>query len=124
MREDELIEILYTVIKESIDSLVLPTGNTLLPSLAFSGIIFSVSLISDILDIYSFISWQGAGIACLSLFALTLIERREDNEVSRLYRNAQLRAERVKSRLTSASSGNKDAGASDDIDTTVEKNGE
>lgn len=124
MKEDELIEILYTVIKESVDSLVLPTGNTLLPSLAFSGIIFFISLISDILDIYSFISWQGAGIACLSLFALTLIERREDNEVSRLYRNAQLRAERVKSRLTSAGSSNKDAGTSDDTDKTVEKDGE
>ena len=124
MRQDSIITILYTVLKECIDSITLPTGKTLLPSLKFSVGIFLVTLVSNLFSIYTVISWQGAGLACICLLGLCYIERSEDNEVSRLYRDVKLRSKDIARRGKSAGTDKQDAGTSDGTDESSRESGD
>lgn len=116
MQQDNIITILYTVLKECIDSITLPTGKTLIPSLKFSVGIFMLTLAFSVFNVYTVICWQGAGLACLCLLGLCYIERSGDNEISRLYRDVKLRSEDIESGRESSGTDKQDARASNGTD--------
>ena len=116
MQQDNIITILYTVLKECIDSITLPTGKTLIPSLKFSVGIFMLTLAFSVFNVYTVICWQGAGLACLCLLGLCYIERSGNNEISRLYRDVKLRSEDIESGRESSGTDKQDARASNGID--------
>lgn len=76
-----------------IDTLSLPTNKTLMKSFKYSLALTGVSLLSDLLGFYTFISWQGALLCTCLLFMFMYMERRESNELLRMYGSAKLRVE-------------------------------
>lgn len=122
MKQNDLITLLFTVLKESVDTVTLPTGKNLLPSLKYSCIILLASSLSKIFGLFTFISWQGALLGVVCLLCLCYIERSEDNEVSRLYRDVKLRANDIKRRATRSSTDKQDDGVTDACDENVREN--
>lgn len=100
---NEIVDLFFLTVRECIESVTLPTGENLLPTLWASLVIFLASLVCHLFDLISLIRWQGALIACVFLFILFLIERRGAYEVSRVYRIVKSRASAVTRRAAGAS---------------------
>ena len=83
--KEKFIEQIYLCVKEIVTSLRLPTGESLFPSFVVSCFIFLSSVISQLVLSISFIHPFGALIAMFILGTILFIERREHNEVRRLY---------------------------------------
>lgn len=97
-RLDEILDIFFEVLKNTIESITLPTGENLVPTFVYSFFIFLVSLICALLIGWSFIDWRGALVATILLLILAIIERRGVNEISRLYRVVKSGATTLKKR--------------------------
>lgn len=100
---NEIVDLFFLTVRECVESVTLPTGENLLPTLWAALVVFLASLVCHLLDLVSLIRWQGALIACAFLFILFLIERRGAYEVSRVYRIVKSRASAVTRRTAGAS---------------------
>jgi hypothetical protein len=109
MNKEVIADALLEIFRTCIESIIMPTGKLLLPTLGFSFIITAVSFCSELFDVAHFIEWEGAAIATVLLLGLCIIEKGEENEVSRMYRAAQ-------SRVTGITRRRKNAGACDEIE--------
>ena len=114
MTESEKLSVsIYNIVEGMKDTISLPTPTTLEKTVQLSAFLFGCSLVSDMIGMYTFISWQGAGLCTLFLGVLFYMERSENNALSRMYRNARVsiekdvkRAKDAGSRLSSRRSAN------------------
>ena len=68
---DKVINSFFAVIKENVENITLPVGNTLVSSLKYAIVIFCVSLVFKLLDIYVFIHPLGALLAIIVFIVLS-----------------------------------------------------
>ena len=114
MTESEKLSVsIYSIAEGLKDTVSLPTPDTVEKTTFLSVILFGCSLVSEAIGMYTFISWQGAGLCTLVLGVLLYMERSENNALSRMYRNARVsiekdvkRAKDAGSRLSSRRSAN------------------
>lgn len=104
MSVEDFIDLLFDTLRECIESITLPTGSNLIPSFLYSLLMFVASGVCALMDWPSFVRWQGALIATLLLLGLAIIERRGEDEISRLYRAVKSGASAVKKRAKRPSS--------------------
>lgn len=106
MNENEkLARTIYTMIKNLKQVILLPTDKSLEDTFKFSLLLTCISAVSSLLGFYTFISWQGALTCTVFLLFLLFIERRENDALLRMYKHAQLSAQKVKQRAKSTSTG-------------------
>lgn len=86
MSWDDVLDVFFNTIEDIVESITLPTGDSLVPTFIYSVVITVASLVSRVLFKFSFLDWRGAAIATVLLLGLAIIERRGINEVSRLCR--------------------------------------
>lgn len=104
MNENEkLARTIYTMLKNLKQVILLPTDKSLEDTFKFSLLLTCVSAISSLLGFFTFISWQGALTCTAFLLFLLFIERRENDALLRMYKHAQLSAQKVKQRAKDAS---------------------
>lgn len=120
-RLDEVLDIFFEVLKNSIESITLPTGENLVPTFVYSFFIFLVSSICTLLSGWSFIDWRGALIATILLLILAIIERRGVNEISRLYRVVKSGATTLKKRTARSGAPVKACGGTNPGDEMLEE---
>lgn len=89
MDKDKIAEALLDTLKSCLDNITMPTGKNLLPTVIFSFSITIISLLTNLFNITSLVDWRGALLATVLLTILCYLERRGDNEISRLYRAAK-----------------------------------
>jgi hypothetical protein len=82
---DDGLDVFFTMLRQCVQSITLPTGKSLIPAFIYASGMFVVSLICQLIHVFSVINWKGALIAALLLLVLVMIERRESYEISRLY---------------------------------------
>jgi hypothetical protein len=83
---DEVLDIFFAMLQECIESITLPIGKNLIPTFLFSFTMFVVSILCDLFGWLSLVDWRGALLATALLFVLVILERKDANEISRLYR--------------------------------------
>ena len=106
-----VLDTFYTMWKEIIDTITLPTGKQLAPALCFSAGITGISIIGAIRDWpLQLVDWRGGLFATIALAILFFVERRGYLEVSRLYRIAKSRAKDFAKRPAGSSTDVEDAG--------------
>lgn len=111
--KEEVLNILFTMWKEVIETVTLPTGKQLVPSTIFAAVITGVAVVNAIwcpVPWLAFIDWRGGLVATLALATLLFIERRGYVEVSRLYRVAKSRAADIAQRAKRPGTHVEDAG--------------
>lgn len=111
--KEQLLDILFKSIKDVIETITLPTGKSLVPSLIFASIITVISVVATIFKWplrFLGVDWRGAMLATLTLGVLLFIERRGYVEVSRLYRAAKTRAADLAERAKRPGAHEPDAG--------------
>lgn len=101
--KEKLSVSIYYMFEAFRDTLSLPTDATLEKSMKFSALLFVCSGISQLLGFYTFISWQGALLCTVILIGLLWVERRENDALLRMYRNARLSAKKAAQRAKDAS---------------------
>lgn len=94
----ELLDIFFEMLESCVKSITLPTGDTCIPTLLYSTVIFVVSLLSKLLGVVTLVRWQGALIAVILLLVLAYIEGRGRSELSKLYRVAESGIATIKKR--------------------------
>ena len=105
MTESEKLSVsIYSIAEGLKDTVSLPTPDTVEKTTFLSVILFGCSLVSDAIGMYTFISWQGAGLCTLVLGVLLYMERSENNALSRMYRNARVSIEKDVKRAKDAGS--------------------
>lgn len=124
MLKDQVVEAILEVVKTCVDNLTLPTGKTLLPAFMYSFIIFVLSGLLSLFNLLTFVRWQGALIATILLGCLCYIERRGENEISRLYRTFKSGVKNIKRGRTCSDSNKQDDGASNDSSSGEQESGE
>lgn len=87
------------------DTFTLPTDATLEKTMKFAALMFLCSALSSLLGLYTFVSWQGCLVCLIVLIALLWVERRENDALLRMYRNARVSAQKVAQRAKDASAG-------------------
>ncbi len=83
---DRVLDVFFDMVQDIVESITLPTGNSLVPTFIYSAVITGASVVSRFVSPITFIDWRGALIATVLLLILAIIEGRGVNEVSRLYR--------------------------------------
>lgn len=101
---DTMLDVFFTMLRECIESITLPTGQTLVPTFIYSCVIAVASLLCHFCHVLSVIDWRGALLAAVLLSVLAMLERRGKSEVSKLYRTAKSNITAVKSRAEGLSS--------------------
>ena len=103
MTESEKLSVsIYSIAEGLKDTVSLPTPDTVEKTTFLSVILFGCSLVSEAIGMYTFISWQGAGLCTLVLVVLLYMERSENNALSRMYRNARLSIKKDATRAKNA----------------------
>lgn len=87
------------------NTLTLPTHKTLLKTFKLSVTVTAISFLSNLIGFYTFISWQGALLCTCMLFVFLYMERRNNDELLRVYGSAKLRAEEAIRRAKGAGAG-------------------
>lgn len=106
MNDKERVSVsIYKIFEGFKDTFTLPTDATLEKTLKFSALLLVCSILSELLGFYTFLSWQGCLLCTGILVALLWVERRENDALLRMYRDARVSAKKVMQRA-------KDAGAS------------
>lgn len=100
---NDILDIFFETLKNCIENITLPTGDTLVPTCIYALGITVVSGICKALNIFSVVRWQGALIAFILLAILAYIERKEHSELLKLYRSAESGIAAIKERAKSAS---------------------
>lgn len=85
----------YSILVSMRDTLSLPTDSTLEKCLKLSAALFATTVISRLLGFFTFISWQGSLLCTVILVALLWKERRENDALLRMYRNARVSAQKA-----------------------------
>ena len=85
------------------DTFTLPTDATLEKTMKFAALMLLCSALSSLLGLYTFVSWQGCLICLIVIVALLWVERRENDALLRMYRNARVSAQKVAQRAKDAS---------------------
>lgn len=85
----------YGVLVSMKDTLSLPTDSTLDKCMKLSISMFALTLVCNLLGLYTFISWQGSLLCSAILVALLWKERRENDALLRMYRNARVSAQKA-----------------------------
>lgn len=111
MDGNDILDSLFQMVQDIIESITLPTGQTLMPAFFASVIITFSAMASQLVFDFSCVDWRGGLLAILCLGVLVFIERRGMNEVSRLYRAAKSRAVAVAARAKRPGAGQQADGA-------------
>lgn len=85
---DDILDIFFDMLRECVESITLPTGENLLPTFIYSVVISVAAVLCNLTNTLSLINWKGALIATGLFAILLLLERKGNNEISRLYRAA------------------------------------
>ena len=83
---------LYDIVLGVKDTISLPTHDTLAKTLVYALILTFCSLVSTLLDFYTFISWQGALICVCVLVGLLYVERAQNKTLENAYKLARSKA--------------------------------
>lgn len=110
--KEKMSLMLYDIILSIKDTVSLPTHSTLERTCFYSALLFVCSLLSNLLGFYTFVSWQGALFTTILLLILLLMERGENNAISRMYRSAKLSAQKTMRGGKNAGSGSGSRGNS------------
>lgn len=99
----DILDIFFETLKNCVENITLPTGDTLVPTCFYAAGITVASAICKALGVFSIVCWQGALIATILLAILAYIERREHCELLKLYRSAESSIAAIKKRAKGAS---------------------
>lgn len=91
-----ITDVIWRVIHDVVEDLLLPTGHTLLPACLLSLFIAVVSFISCQAGWVFFIDWRGALLAFVLYAGVCVIERNGNNEISTVYRAIKSAPENTK----------------------------
>lgn len=96
MHSRDVMEVIYETIGKCVKNIILPVGNTLVPSVVLCFAIVIITCLCKVLDVYTFLDYRGTILAFLILMIQCYCERRSNNDILRLYNSIGLRAEEVK----------------------------
>lgn len=85
----------YNILVGMKDTLALPNDSTLEKCMKLSASLFAITVVCKLLGLYTFISWQGSLACTVILVALLWKERRENDALLRMYRNARISAQKA-----------------------------
>jgi hypothetical protein len=103
MKEQEKISLgIHGFLLSVYDTISLPTHSTLESTFKLSLVLLLCSVLSTVLKFYTFVSWQGCLLCSGALTILLYLERRENDALLRMYRNARVSAEKVIQRAKTA----------------------
>ena len=124
MTESEKLSVsIYNIVEGMKDTISLPTPTTLEKTVQLSTFLFGCSLVSDMIGMYTFISWQGAGLCTLFLGVLFYMERSENNALSRMYRNPRVSSKKDVRRAKSSGSSKRGGRSTNSNRSTKQKAG-
>jgi hypothetical protein len=123
MDKEVIADAIMEILRTCVESIAMPTGKLLLPTLGFSASVTVVSAASKLLGLASFVRWEGAALATLLLLGLCVIEMGEENEVSKMYSTAKSRVRSIAGRRKNASAGGKIEGSADGFGEDCRKSG-
>lgn len=104
MKEQERISLgIHGFLLSVYDTISLPTHSTLENTFKMSLVLLLCSIVSTLLEFYTFVSWQGCLLCSGALTILLYLERRENDALLRMYRNARVSAEKVIQRAKTTS---------------------
>ena len=121
---DRVLDVFFDMVQDIVESITLPTGNSLVPTFIYSAIIAVASVVSRFISPITFIDWRGALIATVLLLILAVIEGRGVNEVSRLYRVVKTGTAALKERTKRPGSALEAPGGTNPGDEVPEEVGE
>ena len=121
---DRVLDVFFDMVQDIVESITLPTGNSLVPTFIYSAIITVASVVSRFISPITFIDWRGALIATVLLLILAIIEGRGVNEVSRLYRVVKTGTATLKERTKRPGSALEAPGGTNPGDEVPEEVGE
>lgn len=94
----KIFYIMYNSIIELADTISMPTDTNIEMMVKVSVVLFLICGVCRLLNLFTFISWQGSLINAIILIILMMMEKGESNAISRMYRNAQLSIKKARSR--------------------------
>ena len=100
--KEKLSLALYDVVLGVKDTVSLPTHDTLAKTLVYSLVLTFCSLISTLLDFYTFISWQGSLICVCVLIGLLYVERAQNKTLENAYKVARQKAKAAQKKAREA----------------------
>lgn len=98
------------IVQIVVEGALMPTGKNLVPALISAMTITVGNILLRLLGFPVVLDWRGCLLAVLVLVAVLIIERSEYDEVSKLYRDVELRVKDIASRQSTTRTSRKDAG--------------